>query len=79
MTDARNTEPGEPDALEDHARVSASRGRRCQYLDCTTTLSAYNPDRLCWVHGRTVAFERMDRVFVARQTPALYKRRLSPL
>jgi hypothetical protein len=77
MTDARNTEPGEPEALEGDPRVSGSRGRRCRYPDCTTTLSAYNPDRLCWVHGRTVAFERLDRVFVPRHTPALYKRRLT--
>jgi hypothetical protein len=77
MTDAGNTEPGDPEALEDHARMSGSRGRRCQYPDCTTTLSAYNPDRLCWVHGRAVAFERLDRVFVPRQTPPLYKHRLT--
>lgn len=48
---------------------SSSARRRCQYPECTTTLSAYNPDRLCWMHGRAVVFARLERWAVTRERP----------
>ncbi len=73
MTDARNEEPCVPEGLEGNERGPGSQGRLCRFPSCATRLSAYNPDRLCWVHGRTVAFARLDRLVAPLQSPAMYR------
>lgn len=60
MTNALDGELSAPEGL-DEARGPGDQRRRCAYPECTTKLSTYNPDRMCWMHGRTVAFARLDR------------------
>jgi hypothetical protein len=44
-------------------------GRRCKYPGCTTTLSVYNSDFLCWTHASVEVRARFDRLS-ARSRPA---------
>jgi hypothetical protein len=40
--------------------------RRCAYPGCTTTLSIYNSDFMCWVHADERTRARYDRVAAGR-------------
>ena len=40
--------------------------RRCAFLGCTTTLSVYNSDFMCWVHADECTRARYERVATGR-------------
>lgn len=40
--------------------------RRCAWAGCTTTLSIYNSDYLCWVHADERTRARYERVVTGR-------------
>jgi hypothetical protein len=50
------------------ATVGDSRGleRCCQYPGCTTKLSIYNSDFLCWTHADARTRARFERVTTSR-------------
>lgn len=54
---------------------STSMDRRCLFPRCTTSLSMYNSDVLCWTHADEKARSRFDRVARTMARPLIYRQR----
>jgi hypothetical protein len=56
---------------------SSGIGRRCLYPGCTTALSIYNSDVLCWTHADERTRAQFDRVSATRTNQRLRYRQLT--
>ena len=66
---------GEPYGEDMDAVGSTSMDRRCLYAGCTTSLSIYNSDVLCWTHADEKTRSQFDLVTRTMSRPLIYRQR----
>ena len=76
MNDEGDAMNDEGDAMNDEGAQRP--GRQCLSPECTTVLSIYNSDHLCFTHADAASRARFERTGPARTSLTLYHQRLDP-